>query len=250
MPMFMIGGSLAAFTYLGFKVSDMNRNKMKYMAEGHTYMSPLVQQRVAHTLGYFSYGILATAGTVYALRNSMVWASIPWWGFFLGSLGMMYATMSLDYERAYPLKLAAFTGFAGVTGMIILPLVQMSSYAAIADAALATGLSMGSLTGIAYMAPSEQFLNWGGPLSMAGMGMFCIGLASMFYPQSRALHNIWLYGGLGLTGMFTMYHVQAIMYMAKTQQNYDPLGNCVGIYNNAINFFIRFLLIMGGRKNK
>jgi hypothetical protein len=67
-------------------------------------------------------------------------------------------------------------------GLSILPLIQMSTSAAIADAALATGLSMTSLAGIAYNAPSEQFLMWGGALSAASMGMFAIGLASMFLP--------------------------------------------------------------------
>ena len=83
---------------------------------------------------------------------------------------------------------------------------------------------------------------------MCSMGMFAIGMASMFFPGNRMLHNIWLYGGLGLTSMFTMYHVQSIMHLAKNQANYDPLGNCVGIYNNAINFFIRFLMIFNSRK--
>lgn len=90
--------------------------------------------------------------------------------------------------------------------MAILPLVQMSAAAAVADAALATGLSMSSLAGIAYMAPSEQFLNWGGALSMACMGMMAVSMMSMFNPGSKALFNIWLWGGLGLTGALTLYH--------------------------------------------
>ena len=123
MPGLMIGGSCAAFAYLAYTISDMNRNKMKYMAEGHTYMHPVVQQRIAKTLGYFSYGIFATAGTVYTLRNSMIWASIPWYVGLAASIGMMYGTLAIDYERMFPLKLAMFTGFAGVTGMFILPLI-------------------------------------------------------------------------------------------------------------------------------
>merc|ERR1712039_665455 len=144
-------------------------------------MHPVVQQRIAKTLGYFSYGIFATAGTVYTLRNSMIWASVPWYVMLAASIGMMYGTLAVDYERMFPVKLAMFTGFAGVTGMFILPLIQASSAAAVADACLATGLSMTSLSGIAYMAPSEQFLNWGGPLMMCSMGMFAIGMASMFF---------------------------------------------------------------------
>merc|ERR1719498_1259742 len=97
----------------------------------------------------------------------MAWAAIPWWGYLIGTIGLMYATPSVSYESAYPLKLALFTTFTGAIGLQILPLVQMSSMAMVADAALATGLSMGALSAIAYKAPSEQFLNWGGPLALA-----------------------------------------------------------------------------------
>jgi len=57
---------------------------------------------------------------------------------------------------------------------------------------------------------------YGGALSAASMGMFAISLGSMFFPQSNALTNIWLYGGLGLTSLFSLYNTQAIIYRAKT----------------------------------
>ena len=123
----------------------------------------------------------------------------------------------------------------------------MSAASAVADAALATGLSMTALSATAYYAPSEQFLNWGGALSIASAGMLFVSVASMFSP-SRGLFNIWLWGGLGLTGAFTLYDTQAILYRAKTMAKYDPLGNSIGIYLNAINFFVRFLMIFNGRK--
>lgn len=51
------------------------------------------------------------------LRNSMAWAAVPWWGFLIGTIGLMMATHSVPYESAAPLKLALYTGF---TGMIAL----------------------------------------------------------------------------------------------------------------------------------
>jgi len=143
---------------------------------------------------------------------------------------------------------AAYTAFTGIMGLSMLPLIQISTSAAIADAALATGLSMTSLAGIAYCAPSEQFLMWGGALSAASMGMLAVGMGSMFFPQSKALTNIWLYGGLGLTSLFTLYHTQAIIHRAKNEQRFDPLANSIGIYMDAVNFFVRFLMIFSGNK--
>lgn len=126
----------------------------------------------------------------------------------------------------------------------------MSSMAMIADAALATGVSMASLSAIAYNAPSEQFLNWGGMLGLACGGMFAISIMSIMNPASKALFNIWLYGGLGLTGALCLYKTQAIIHNAKTHQTFDPIDNCMGIYMDAVNFFIRFLMIMQNSKRK
>lgn len=124
---------------------------------------------------------------------------------------------AFDYQSQFPLKLMAYTAMTGCMGLSILPMIQMSTMAVVADAALATGLSMSSLAGIAYMAPSEQFLQWGGALSMACMGMMAVSMMGMFNPASKALFNIWLWGGLGLTGALTLYNTQAIMMQAKTQ---------------------------------
>lgn len=122
-PMLMMGAGLAGFAYLGHSIRSMNANKAHYMAEGQTYMSPLVQQRIGKTLGFFSYGVLSTSAFVYAMRNSMAWASVPWYAMLAGSMGLMYACHAIDYETAFPVKLAAYTAFTGMIGLSILPLV-------------------------------------------------------------------------------------------------------------------------------
>lgn len=247
-PMLAIGASVAGFSYLAYQIRSMRSNKAAFMAEGHTYMSPLVQQRLSKTFGWFSYGVFSTSAILYAMRNSTFWMFVPWPALVFGPLAGMYAIHAIDYERNMPLKALAYTAFTGMIGISILPLIQMSAAAAVADAALITGLSMSSLSAIAYCAPSEQFLNWGGALTIGCTAMFAAGIASMFFPASRALHNIWLWGGLGLTSCLTLYNTQAIVYSAKTQMHFDPLGSSIGIYMNAVNFFVRILMIMQNRK--
>lgn len=134
---------------------DMNRNKAVYMAQGETYMSPLVQSRLSKTFGWFSYGLLSTSAMVYATRNSMLWASVPWWAMMGGTIACLFAAHGLDHETQLPLKVGAFTAMTCFMGLSIVPLVQAYGIATAADAALATGLSMASLGGIAYMSPSE-----------------------------------------------------------------------------------------------
>lgn len=91
---------------------------------------------------------------------------------------------------------------------------------------------------------------WGGGLSMACMGMMAISVMGMFYPNSAALYNVWLYGGLALSGGLVLFRTQHIIHQAKTQYKYDPIGNAMGIYLDAVNIFIRFILILQNSKNK
>lgn len=124
----------------------------------------------------------------------------------------------------------------------------MSAAATVADAALVTGLTMFALGGVAYNAPSEQFLSWGQPLAFACMGMLGISVLSMFRPQSKVLYNIWMYGGLALAGMLTMYRTQIVMSCAKTELQFDPINHSIGFYMDSLNIFMRVLMIMNGRK--
>lgn len=119
---------------------------------------------------------------VYFMRNSLLWTRVPWFVQLGLSLGCLYGAHACDYNSAFPLKFLFYSGFTGLMGLSVLPLVQVSAAAAVADAALATGLSMTTLTAIAYNAPSEQFLNWGGALGMGAAGMLFVGMAGMFYP--------------------------------------------------------------------
>jgi len=77
-----------------------------------------------------------------------------------------------------------------------------------------------------------------------------MGLINMFYP-SRALWNVWLYGGLALFSMMVLFDVQRIIYSAKVKPYYDPINESLGIYLDAIILFQRFLLIfMQNRQRK
>jgi FtsH-binding integral membrane protein len=105
------------------------------------------------------------------------------------------------------LKHLLWGGFMASMGLSLVPLIQMAGMPIIYDALFATGISMAALGAIAYNAPSEQFLKWGGMLGLGLGGMIGIGLLSMFYPHSSALYNIWLYGGLLLFSAFVMFDI-------------------------------------------
>ena len=95
-------------------------------------------------------------------------------------------------------------------------MIHMYSMPVLYDAALATAVTTGGLCTVAYNAPSEQFLNWGGPLALGLGGMLGVSLLSVFYPGNPILRNIWLYGGLALYSAFLLYDTQKILNKAKT----------------------------------
>jgi FtsH-binding integral membrane protein len=71
----------------------------------------------------------------------------------------------------------------------------------------------------------------------------------MFWP-SQALFNIWLYGGLILFSAFTLYDVQKLIHAAKSKAAWDPIGESLDIYLDAIILFERFLIIFMNNKKK
>ena len=162
------------------------------------------------------------------------------WLLLGGSIGSLIGCAMCDYDHAFPAKAACFSAFVGLTGMSMVPLLHIYAMPVIYDAMIATGVTVGGLSAVAYNAPSEQFLNWGGPLAL-GLGGLCgVSLLSVLYPGSPALTNIWLYGGLALFSAFLLYDTQKILHRAKTQQRYDPMWESIHVYLDAVNLFVRF----------
>ncbi len=113
-------------------------------------------------------------------------------------------TQMTDFDKAPLLKHLMWGGFITTMGLSLVPLIQMAGLPIIYDAVFATGTSMAALGLVAYNSPSEQFLHWGGALGIGLGAMIGIGFLQMFWP-SKALFNIWLYGGVGLFGAFILY---------------------------------------------
>jgi len=182
---------------------------------------------------------MGTGYLMYALRNSRLVAMNPW-VLFGSSILCLFGTHMLDYNTQFVPKNLMYGAFIGTMSISLLPLVHIYASAVLYDAAIATGVTMGALSTVAYNSPSEQFLNWGGPLACGLGGLLGVSLLSILYPGSPALRSIWLYGGLALFSAFVLYDVQKIMYRAKTQHEYDPISGSISIYMDAVNIFVRF----------
>ena len=111
----------------------------------------------------------------------------------------------------FAVKVASYTMFTGCMGMMILPIVMQASASLAADAALITGLSTMSLALIAYNAPSESYLRFKTPFTLANIILVFASIFSVTWPASRVLQNIWLAFGTAITAGMVMYHTQAII---------------------------------------
>jgi len=80
--------------------------------------------------------------------------------------------------------------------------------------------------------------------------MIGIGLASMFWPASPGLYNVWMYGGLMLFSAFILYDTQKVIYNARLKTFWDPINESLAIYLDAVIIFQRFLMIFMGRDRK
>jgi len=246
----MIGAGTAGIVFLMLKGRSLahQKNAAEYGVNQNTTFHPVVQQRVRQTLGYFGGSLAMTGALVSSLRNSRFAYMNPWVLLF-GSLAALFGTHMVDYHQQPVLKHLMLGAFVGTISLSMIPLINQFAMPVIYDALFATGISMGCLGAVAYNAPSEQFLNWGGALSI---GLGCLigaGLINMFYP-SKALFNIYLYGGVFLFGAFTMYDIQKLMFNAKRKHTFDPINESLHIYLDAINMFQHFLMIFGQNKKK
>uniref|UniRef100_H2ZDI6 Growth hormone-inducible transmembrane protein n=1 Tax=Ciona savignyi TaxID=51511 RepID=H2ZDI6_CIOSA len=154
----------------------------------------------------------------------------------------------------------AWLAHTGVIGAVIAPLTLMGGPLLIRAAWYTAGIVAG-LSTVALCAPSEKFLNMGGPLA-AGLGVvFVSSIGSAFIPPTGALgmglYSVAVYGGLILFGAFLLYDTQRIIKRAEsvphpayTTVPYDPVNASMSIYMDTINIFIRIATIMADNKKK
>lgn len=103
------------------------------------------------------------------------------WILFFGSMGLMFGTHMVSYHENKLLKHLMWGGFITTISLSMVPLINMASIPIIYDALFATGISMGALGAIAYNAPSEEFLRWGGALGIGCGALIGCSLLNMFF---------------------------------------------------------------------
>merc|ERR1719219_116116 len=212
----------------------------------------MVRNRMMKTYGYVSAGLGITALSAVTLFSRGYAARLAMYpiagalGCMALTIGCMIAVQSIPQENVVP-KHLAWGGFNCAMGFTLCPMVALGGVI-LQQAAVVTGVIVGSLSAVAAVAPDGQFLSWG-PYLGCGLGvMVAASIGSMFFPGSAMLQNVLLYGGLGLFGMYTCYDTQKMLYHAELDSDYDPINRGLGLYMDTINIFIRVaqMIAMGG----
>nr|CAB3248977.1 growth hormone-inducible transmembrane protein-like [Phallusia mammillata] len=227
-----------------------------------------VRQRIRDTYLYFGGSLLATAGSALAIaRNPTLMSIVSRNGIvsMVVTIGAMIGTSmlcrSIEYKPGFGPKQMAWLLHTAVIGAVIAPLTVLGGPLMIRAAWYTAGVVAG-LSTVAVCAPSDKFLNMGGPLA-AGLGVvFVSSIGSAFFPPTGALglslYSIAIYGGLILFGGFLLYdtqriikHAESMPHPAYTMRPFDPVNASMSIYMDAVNIFIRILMIMAnGNRRK
>ena len=228
-----------------------------------------VQVRVRDVYMHFLVSLAATAASSYAVSQSPELLGLVSKNGFLGVALTIAALMgtsmlcnSIEYTPGFGPKQLSWLLHTSVLGAVIAPLTVLGG-PLLLRAAIYTAGVCGGMSTVAMCAPSEKFLNWGGPLA-AGLGVvFLASIGSAFLPPTGAvglsLYSISMYGGLVLFSLFILHDTQRIVHAAKNHpensfnsKSFDPIRQSMSIYMDTINIFIRIAMIManssGNRK--
>ena len=149
----MVGAaSISGITYLSYMghKARMNTPPERQM---HLF-NPVVQDRIRKTYGYFTAALGGTGATVVLLRNSSVVHMNPFVLMAL-SIGAMLGTQFTSYHDNWALKNMLYGTFIASWGVTLVPMINMYASAVVYDAMIATGVTCGGLSAVAYNAPSE-----------------------------------------------------------------------------------------------
>ena len=105
--------------------------------------------------------------------------------------------------------------FVGSEGLMMASLISFFEMPIIFNALAATAIMVGGLSLYAYMTPTQDFLSMQTPLMIGLVSLLGVSVVNMFWPSSL-LYNLSMYGGLLLFGGFVLYDTHLIMKKAET----------------------------------
>lgn len=244
---------LGALGYYGLGLSSQPG------AADHASLWPdYVRDRVTTTYSYFGGSVVISAASAWAIFSSPALrlvssnSALSILTSLAVLLGSGWVVQSIEYKPGFGAKQIAWAVHSAVVGVVLAPVCYVGGPVLLRAAWYTAGIVAG-LSTVAACAPSEKFLNAGGPLAV-GLGVvFAAALGSAFLPPitslGAGLASISLYGGLLLFSGFLMYDTQKLIAEAERTPEYDvfdPVNASLHLYLDAVNLFIRLATMLSG----
>lgn len=148
-----------------------------------------VRQRIKDTYAYFGGSLVFTAGAAMAAFRSPAMMNLMMknsWVVILGSMAAMIGSgmvvRGMPYKEGFGGKQIGWMVHSSIVGVVLAPICMLGGPLLIRAAYMTAGV-VGGLSTIACCAPSEKFLNMGGPLAI-GLGVVfasSLGLKSIIF---------------------------------------------------------------------
>lgn len=221
-----------------------------------------VKDRISGTFQYCLAGLGVTAvGGMAALRSQTAMRLFGGNGFasFAACIALMmgsgYACQAVPFDGSpLGMKSALYYLHMGIVGGVIAPLCAVAGGPLIIRAAGATLAVMSSLAVTGMVAPSDAYVSMYGPINAGCFLMLGACVMGFFAPPMGALamglESFILGGGLILFSAKGFMDLQHTVDKAQQPGQFDPVNHALHITMDAINIFIRILMLLNNGKRK
>lgn len=209
-------------------------------------LAPVAMQSPGAMFGCFGAGIVASFGGVYGIGKFKP-------TFHKKTEG----TEVIEYAEDVPHREVSFWSLTGGMGVMLAPMmgaiIEMDP-SIIPASLLMSGGIFGGCALIAAKTKNPNIMQWKAPLfvgltSLIGIQLIGLGSSLIFGPNSFSLmlHNVDIYGGIGLFTLMSIYdaHVARQLYLKGEP---DHLGCATSVYLDFMNILIRVMEAMAKAK--
>jgi FtsH-binding integral membrane protein len=213
----------------------------------------LTNQLLIQSFGWMFAGLLLTAGvSALVLANDTLTFSVyrNWYLFLFATIGVGIGIQVLIPKLNATVALAAFFGYAALTGLTVGVIISFYNVQAVITSFLGASAMFGAAA--IYGATTKRSLNSIGGFLFRGMiGLFVASIVNIALGSSTIGWVIALIGVVVFT-VYTAYTVQRISYgdyaaSLGSVEKASVLG-AIHLYINFINIFLFLLRLTGGRR--
>jgi len=165
---------------------------------------------------------------------------------FLSTIAMFALMFFVMQTRGNtPERLASFLAFGFLQGVSIGSLIELASVvdrSLVPQACVATALTFGAFAVGATLSQRRSLLYLYGLCYSALSWLLWFSFANWFF-QSRALHNVQVYAGLGVMACFVAADTQKIIEVADMGMG-DAIKDAMELFIDLIGIFVRILIVL------